>query len=150
MGCAASTPKANEAQSYLKPLKRFNMTFSVPVLTKNGMKRIRDYEMWTSFLSEIMDDALRSEWESEHGLSMALKQVIPCSDIQLNLIKVRRGYKGILQWTSLSCKTKYIIEYIIHCITDITATTTNPMRSMNLYPDDIWIDSDDESEDPSC
>ena len=159
MGCTSSVPAPpqpqtkvqEEVQSYLKPFKRFNMSFSVNLPNETAMRRMHDYEAWTNFLKATMEDALQSEWESEYGTSLSLKHDIPCYDVEVGLVKIRRGYRGNvqyrgnIQWTSLDCKTSYVAEYIVYCITTVP---TSLLRSMNISPEDIWTEPEDDSEDP--
>jgi hypothetical protein len=152
MGCTTSVPEVQnpvqeaETQSYLKPFKHFTMSFSVNLPNEAAMKRIYDYEAWTNFLKITMEDALQSEWEGENGKSLSLKHDVPCRNVEISLMKVRRGYRGTIHWTSLACKTSYVAEYIVYCITTLP---NSMLRSMNISPEDIWTEPDDESEDPN-
>jgi hypothetical protein len=156
MGCTSSVPAApvetkvqEEVQSYLKPFKRFNLSFSANPPNEAAMKRMQDYAAWTNFLKKTMEDALRSEWESEYGMSLSLNHDIPCHGLEIHLIKARRGYKGSIQWTSLDCKTSYVAEYIVYCITTLPNNTDNLLRSINISPEDIWTEPEDDIiEDP--
>jgi hypothetical protein len=142
----SSAPLPAKDKSYLRPLKRFNMSFSVNL--KGATERIQDYNVWKRFLLHIMQMSLHNEWEREHGPSLDMMQEIPCEDIVVSLLKNRRCYRGVISWTSIECKKRYVAEYITESIIDPPYGLPNPFRTFNIHPYDMWMDDDPDEEAP--
>lgn len=135
MGCKPSKP-ALEEQSYLKPLNRFSLSFYVN-LSGSGMKNFHNYDVWREYLTSAMQAALDDEWIEKNGPSLNITSEIPCEDVQIVLMKSRRGYTGVLEWTSLDCELKYIAEYFASSIVQ-PSVDPNPMLAFNVKPKTLW------------
>ena len=147
MGCASSQPLPVKENSYLRPMKRFNMSFSAN-LNRSMLQRIQDPNIWKRFLIHIMQMSLHNEWEELNGPSLDLMQEIPCEDIVVSLLKNRNCYRGVISWTSMECNRTYVAEYITESIIDPPNGLVNLFRIFNIHPHDMWIDDENEEEVP--
>ena len=142
MGCVSSQTIPIQDKSYLKPLKRFNLSFALIVPNKTIMERIHDYGVWRRFLVHTMQMALHNEWEEAHGPSLDFMNEVPCDNLELTLLKNRRGYTGLISWTSIECGRKHIAEYIAESIISPPIGLSNPLRTFNIHPHDLWNDDE--------
>ena len=146
MGCSSSQAIQSspiQDKSYIRPLKRFNLSFSVNIPNKAVMERIHDYTAWSRFLVHAMQMALHNEWEEAHGPSLDFMNEVPCDNLEVSLLRNRRGYSGVVAWTSLDCGRKYVAEYIAESIISTPVGLNSPFRALSIHPHDLWTDDED-------